>query len=162
MNTKRLIAIAAMAGWALALSAGCTAAADNDPTPVTHFKITPASGTQARATATAPATPASQQTPGSGGGTITLSAKNATLKFDQEKLTASAGLATIVFDNQDSGVPHNVHVFEGSDAKGKSVGASALESGPVKQELQLTLAAGSYFYQCDVHPTTMKGTLTVQ
>ena len=162
IHTKRLIAVAAMFGWALALGVGCTSAADNDPTPVRQFKITPASGTQVRATATTAATPAPQGTTASGGGQINISASNSTLKFDKVSLTAPSGQVTIVFDNQDSGVPHNIHVFEGTDAKGKSVGSSPLETGPLKQDLHLTLTAGSYFYQCDAHPTTMKGTLTVQ
>jgi plastocyanin len=69
---------------------------------------------------------------------------------------------TIQFANKDSGVPHNLHVFQGVDAKGDSVGETDIASGPVTQNLKLNLAAGGYFYRCDAHPTTMNGTLTVQ
>ena len=36
-----------------------------------------------------------------------------------------------------------------------------IQAGPVKQELKIDVPAGSYFFQCDVHPTTMKGALNV-
>lgn len=69
---------------------------------------------------------------------------------------------TISFNNADSGIPHNFHVFEGTDAKGKSVGQTELASGPTEQTLKLSLVAGVYYYQCDAHPTTMKGVLTAR
>ena len=142
------------------LGAGCEAAADNDPTPVTHFKITPAPGSFATASPVSAATPASTAGASTGNG-VTISAKSANLKFDKDSVAVSAGAVTITFNNADSGIPHNFHVFEGSDAKGKSVGQTDLASGPVEQELKLDLTPGKYYFQCDAHPTTMKGTLTV-
>ena len=50
---------------------------------------------------------------------------------------------------------HNVHL---PDAPGSP--ATELEPGPVTQELDVDLAAGSYEYLCDLHPN-MVGTLTV-
>ena len=176
-----------MISIALTVGIACSSSKDTDPTPVTQFKITPASGVP---TAAASATPASQATAatasvqgtptsqataaasptqgtpqstatsgGGGGSTISIAAVN--ILFDKTKLTASAGTVKIEFDNKDGGIPHNINVFDGKDASAKSLGATALEAGPVKQELTLDLKAGSYFYQCDVHPTTMTGTLTV-
>jgi plastocyanin len=89
--------------------------------------------------------------------TLALNGKD--LKFDRDQLEAAAGAVTIAFDNQDGGIPHNLHVFSGSDATGKSVGQTELKNGPVKQTLQLDLEVGRYFYVCDVHPATMTGTL---
>lgn len=89
--------------------------------------------------------------------TLALNGKD--LKFDRDQLEAAAGAVTIAFDNQDGGIPHNLHVFSGSDATGKSVGQTELKSGPIKQTLQLDLEVGTYFYICDAHPTTMAGTL---
>ncbi len=161
-------AVLALAGVATA----CGSSGDKDPTPVQTFKVTPASGATkppasptARATAattaaaTSAATAAASPTTTSGGATLTLVAKN--ILFDKATLTASAGDVTINVDNQDGGIPHNVHVFKGDSASGSSVGATPINTGPVKDTLKLRLDAGSYFYQCDVHPTTMSGKLTV-
>jgi len=84
------------------------------------------------------------------------------LKFDKSTLEAKAGTVVIEFDNQDSGVMHNLHVFKGKDASGESVGATDIAMGPTKQTLTLNLQPGTYYYQCDVHQTTMTGKLVVQ
>lgn len=159
MNTKQLFAGAILAGTVM-FGIGCNAAVDSDPTPVTHFKITPASGSQPTATAAA-ATPASQATSPSSSA-VTVSAKNSTLKFDKEKLLVSAGPVTLSFDNADAGIPHNISVFDGPTASGTKLGTTDLEAGPITQTLALNLKPGTYFFQCDVHPTTMKGTITAQ
>ncbi len=162
---KKLVAGAIVAGVALLMGTACNTATDNDPTPVRQFKITPAAGVKtpaASATAASKATPAATvEGTASAGSILEIKASNSVLKFDKEKLTASAGAVTIVFDNQDGGIPHNISVHEGKDASGKTLGKTDLENGPVTQELKLDLKAGSYFFLCDVHPTTMKGTLTV-
>lgn len=159
MKIKRLLGGAIVLA-AVILSAGCDAAVDDDPTPVTHFKITPAAGARpVVATSTAAASPAPGRTPAT---EVAIKASGSTLKFDKSELTAAADAITIVFDNQDAGIPHNISVHEGNDATGKTLGKTDLEAGPMKQELKLDLAAGSYFFQCDVHPTTMKGAITVQ
>ena len=161
MKTRRMFAGAAIALLAVMSTVACSSSADTDPTPVKVYKITPAAGGK---TAVASATPAAQATAAgtaSAGASIDIKASGSTLKFDKDKLSAVAGAVTIVFDNQDSGIPHNISVHEGSDAKGATLGKTDLETGPVKQELKLDLKAGSYYFQCDVHPTTMKGTLTV-
>ena len=80
--------------------------------------------------------------------------------FSPKTLTAPAGEATIAFSNQDP-IPHNFHLFEGDSNAGKSVGATDPKSGPDNQTLKVSLAAGEYFFQCDVHPKQMTGTLTV-
>jgi plastocyanin len=82
--------------------------------------------------------------------------------FDKTEIEAKAGEITLIEDNQDPGLVHNLHVFKGSDATGDDLGATELEAGPAKQELKLNLEAGDYFYQCDAHPATMSGTLKVE
>jgi plastocyanin len=42
------------------------------------------------------------------------------------------------------------------------MGKTEFVAGPVKQTLTLTLAAGEYFFVCDVHPPTMSGKLEVE
>jgi plastocyanin len=115
----------------------------------------------ATSAATAQPTQASGNDQPSGDGTtLTLVAKN-TL-FDKSELKASPGAITIIEDNQDDGIPHNVHVYKGKDNKGQDMGMTQLEAGPIKQELKLTVEKGDYFYVCDVHPATMSGKLEVE
>ena len=69
---------------------------------------------------------------------------------------------TVTFKNNGK-VPHNIHFLDkkgGSDvAKGA---AGAIINGGESATLTFTVAAaGNYYYQCDVHPDQMSGTLTV-
>jgi plastocyanin len=75
------------------------------------------------------------------------------LSFEPVAVTVPAGEVTLVYENQDEGVPHNLHV-QGVDAK------TSVEPGPDTQELTFTAEAGEYTFVCDIHPN-MKGTLTV-
>ena len=83
--------------------------------------------------------------------------------FAQTTLSAPADEDfTICFDNQDSGVQHNVNVYTAAPPDGESVAAGGIIVGPAQENLDVPgQPAGSYFYQCDVHPTTMTGTLDV-
>jgi len=90
---------------------------------------------------------------------ITIVAKN--LLFDQTDLTAAAGIINVALDNRDAGDVHNVHFFRGAADGGTSVGMTSVTQGLSTETITLNLAAGSYFFQCDVHPALMKGTLTV-
>ncbi len=121
--------------------------------------ITPAPAGQATMAAASP-TPVAATTASTGtGGELTITAQDST--FKPETLNTSAGAVTITLDNKDGGVIHNLHVFQGADATGASVGQTDLKAGPAQETLDLNLATGPYFYRCDAHPTTMKGTLTV-
>jgi hypothetical protein len=81
--------------------------------------------------------------------------------FDVTELSAPADQPfTICFDNQDPSVPHNVNVLDVQG--GTSLAKTEIVPGPVQQLMDVPAqAAGTYFFQCDVHPTTMTGTLTV-
>ena len=83
------------------------------------------------------------------------------LKFSTDKLVAPAGKPfQIAFDNQE-GAPHNVAIYTDASASTK-IFAEDVFSGP-KQVLYdvPAIAAGTYFFRCDVHPD-MKGTLEVR
>lgn len=145
---------------AAATTAGCGEPAEQDPTPVKTWKITPAATDFVVSETPGPdATEPPSGTPSAEGTVLELIGVGSV--FDTTELKAPAGPITIKFDNQDAGIVHNVAVYPGDDASEDPLGATELESGPLKQELKLTLEAGEYFYQCDAHPTTMKGELEV-
>jgi plastocyanin len=91
------------------------------------------------------------------GATLHISAQN--IQFDTDHLQAPVGQAFVLdFDNNDPGVPHNVEI---KDSSGASVFKGQIITGPAEAMYQVpALAAGSYMFVCDVHPT-MTGTLTV-
>ena len=91
---------------------------------------------------------------------ISLVAKD--IAFDQTSIEAAAGAVTINLDNQDRGIPHNIHVFRGDGPGGESIDMTEIAAGPVNQSLTVQLQAGGYFFDCDVHPNQMTGTLVVR
>lgn len=111
--------------------------------------------------AKAKATPSPAASGAPGAEVIKLSAKD--IKYDQSMLAATAGKAfTIQFTNEDT-VPHNVAIFQGTDATGKNVFRGAIVQGGQSATYNVpALTAGSYYFHCDVHPTLMFGTLTVK
>jgi plastocyanin len=103
----------------------------------------------------APSGPAASADPNA----LQISAKD--LKFSTSQLNAPADKAfSLVFDNQE-GAPHNVAIYKDESASQKVFGQDPF-GGPKTVTYQVgPLAAGSYFFRCDVH-TDMKGTLTVK
>ena len=106
--------------------------------------------------------------PGGGAGcsgkqpVLDIVAQNTT--FDPTCLIADAGKPfTINFDNKDNGSatgPHNIDVY--TKKGGDSIAKTDPQEGPVQETLDVpALDAGSYYFQCDIHPTQMFGTLTV-
>ena len=86
------------------------------------------------------------------------------MAFDKSTITVSAGAqVTINFDNQDSGIPHNFAVYTDSSA-GTTIFIGETITGPNKTTYTFTAPTtpGSYFFRCDIHPTKMTGTFTVQ
>jgi plastocyanin len=83
--------------------------------------------------------------------------------FSTKDLTFKAGTPTnLTFDNQDPSVPHNVVIFQGNNDKGAQVFSGPLVTGPAQVVYNVpALVAGTYYFHCQVHPTTMFGHLTV-
>jgi hypothetical protein len=58
-------------------------------------------------------------------------------------------------------VVHDHSAFHNFDLSGPGVSAATDVAGVGDQTFTITLVDGTYFFQCDEHPTTMKGKFTV-
>ena len=128
-----------------------------DATPV------PACWKDAFAVSPSPSGPATPTPSGGMGETYELSAVNP-VAFEQSALEVVAGVAvSILFNNKNEGVPHNVAIHEG-DAGNVSTEIWKGEIFPGVGTRTYTvpaLSAGTYAFICTVHPN-MVGTLTVK
>ncbi len=105
---------------------------------------------------------------GGGGGqaapVVALSASSgaAANGFDQTKLSAPADLAFVIrFDNQDPGVPHNIGLYR-DEGYSQPIAKGDIITGPAQSDLAVdALPAGTYYFRCEIHPTTMTGQIEV-
>jgi plastocyanin len=106
---------------------------------------------------TSGAPPPSSGPPSTGGASVTAQG----LQFTPTEISLPASQAsTITFDNQDSGVQHNIDIFSDSGYT-TSVWKGDLVTGVATVDYDVpALDPGTYYFRCDVH-TTMTGTVTV-
>jgi len=100
---------------------------------------------------------------GGGGGTTTTTVTASNIAFDTSTIDLPAGEAsTIHFANDDSGVQHNIAIYPSADDLANFLFRGDLITGPDEIDYAIDpLEAGEYYFQCDVHPTTMTGTVSV-
>jgi plastocyanin len=114
-----------------------------------------ASGGEAGAS---PGAPGSSGAPSGRPGDIAITAQN--VKFSVAKLSAPADKPfQILFDNKDVGTPHDVDILDSTGKKafdGKDFPGAAQQTYDVP-----ALAAGTYKFECSIHPAVMVGELTV-
>lgn len=82
------------------------------------------------------------------------------LRFTTPEVTVPAGEAfAMTFDNQES-QPHNVAIFTDSSASSQLFSGEVFSSGSRVYQVP-ALAAGTYFFRCDVH-REMTGTIVAK
>jgi len=94
------------------------------------------------------------------GTALKIEAQN--LHFNTKCLAAPAGTPfTIAMNNQDNGVPHNVAIYQ-SPGRSKALFKGQTIPGVATVTYDVpALPAGTYFFQCDVHPQ-MNGAFVVR
>jgi len=136
-HSGRILAAVAITGFLLALSA-CS---KNTTTSINTTTSTASGGTAV---------------------TIVLTAQN--MAFDKNSITVPAGAnVTINFNNKDT-IPHNFALYTNSSAATPAIFQGQTVTGPTTVTYTFTAPAapGTYFFRCDVHPTTMTGSFIVQ
>lgn len=112
------------------------------------------------------ATAGGSAAPSGAGGAVTIKAPvgAATTGFDPTTADATAGAPfSLTFDNEDDQAPHNLVIFNPDGTKVAVQGDTAFFTGPAKRDYQVpALTAGAYPFKCEIHPTTMLGTITVK
>ncbi len=114
---------------------------------------------------TPPPPPSPTAPPCSPEGAVVMVVAQATA-FNTDCLAAPADTAfSVVLDNEDAGVPHNVAIFEDSSLSRRVGGASGADdfiTGPDQATYEVSaLSAGTYYFHCDLHPPQMNGTFVV-
>ena len=97
---------------------------------------------------------------GGAGGAEPVSIAAEALQFSTSQLSLASGAeAVIAFDNREA-QPHNVSIYTAPG--GEALFQGEIITGPAQIEYRIPAPQpGEYHFQCDVHPTTMTGTVTV-
>lgn len=118
----------------------------------------PPSGQPTSAPTTAPPTSVCPK----GGVKITAPVGAVSTGFAETEITVDAGKPfTVCFENQDTGIPHNVGFYDKQG--GTEFAKTEIATGPILSTVEVPAQQpGEYWFQCDVHPTTMTGKLVVK
>ncbi len=86
----------------------------------------------------------------------------AQIRFDKDELVVPAGKpVTVAFTNDDGGVPHTFTVWpteaDADDGSGKIADTGVFAAGTRDAKFDGPDAGKSFFFNCTVHPATMKG-----
>lgn len=154
MRPNAILLVALLLLSAGLLIAGCTAPGGDGTQPTPTETIT---------TPTATGTPPATATTATGGQTTTIDISADDMAFDTSTITVPAGAeVTVVFDNQDDGIPHNVAFYTDSSATEEIfVGDTVAGPGTVTYIFTAPEEPGTYYFQCDVHPD-MNGDFVVE
>lgn len=153
---KALTATAAAVLLGIGLIGCSSKAAPEDDTPT-------AIETEAETETEAPESPEATENE-AGAPIITAPVNSIAEGFDPVVLDVPADQAfTLTFNNDDTGIPHNVQIFEGDEATGPILWApddNATINGVASVDYEIpALEEGTYAFNCYVHPA-MVGTIT--
>lgn len=150
----RLVSVTGLALFALALVAACGGGDDDDGNGDTPAATNTEASAGATDTPGADPTDTPEPEPG---GPIRLVAQE--FAFNPSRIEVQAGVETTVeMTNMDQGVPHNFHVMAGD--VDEAIQPFMAADSP--QSLTFTIdTPGTYSFQCDVHPSTMVGSIVV-
>ena len=82
------------------------------------------------------------------------------IAFDKAELTVPANRPfTIVFENRDENVPHNVSIYAGPGRQDRRFEGQVFKGPATRWYSMPGLAPGTYVFACDIHPY-MTGTVT--
>jgi hypothetical protein len=82
------------------------------------------------------------------------------IEFDKGELMVPAYRAfTLVFENRDENVPHNVSIYAGPSRQDRRYEGQVFNGPATRWYSAPALAPGTYFFACDIHPY-MTGTVT--
>jgi plastocyanin len=108
--------------------------------------------------------PAEEPGPGGEPGAVEVRLVAKDIAFDRQEMSFPAGArVTIILDNQDAGIQHNVAIWPEEDPSnvifdGEIItGVASITYPPFTAPDQ----PGTYSFFCKVHPTDMRGTVTV-
>lgn len=89
--------------------------------------------------------------------TVQIAANN--LQFDKQELNIPADTEFVLAFNNQEAQPHNVAILQ-AQGSANALFRGAIVTGPeLLEETVEPIAAGEYYFQCDVHPN-MSGTVT--
>jgi len=86
------------------------------------------------------------------------------LAFDPEVIEAPPATEITVNYLNDNTLQHNIHFFDGPDANSPSLAQTEVVTGPGALEsvtFTTPTEAGDYYFWCDVHVSSMDGTLRI-
>jgi plastocyanin len=160
-STGRIWKVVAPTGAGPTPTMNVTPGATENVTPAATENVTPAAmppvgGQAGNMTPTPTAT-----TTAGGAVTVNIAADN--IAFDTSTITVPAGATvTMVFNNQDDGIPHNVAVYD-SPLRSEAIFVGEITTGPAETTYTFTAPSepGTYYFQCDVHPS-MNGDFVVE
>ena len=168
MHPVRLVPVLVVAGLLAIVLAACSSGSEPGwtfaptPSPTAAPSVAPsASGGASSAPSAAPSgstAPSSAPSGGTGGTVLNQVASGVAYQTSSFQVAANQPFQ-IAFDNQDSGIPHNIQI---ADSSGAMVFEGDTVTGPGQTTYNVpALAAGAYKFSCKWHPN-MVGDLTVQ